>query len=50
MTALVASLLLPVVVATVMNFALAQSALLGISILLWLWAKHCQTPERKQRG
>ena len=50
MTALVASLLLPMLIATVMNFALAQSALLGIAILLWLWAKHYQTHEHKQSG
>ena len=48
MTALVASLLLPALAATVMNFALAQSGLLIMAILLWLWAIHCRAKEIKQ--
>jgi DHA1 family bicyclomycin/chloramphenicol resistance-like MFS transporter len=39
MTALVASLLLPALVPTTLNFAVAQAALLLASALLWLWAK-----------
>jgi DHA1 family bicyclomycin/chloramphenicol resistance-like MFS transporter len=47
-TALVASLLLPALVATVVNFALAQATLLGSAILLWFWAIRCQSRELKK--
>lgn len=48
LTAVVASLLLPALRPTVMDFALAQTALLVVSILLWFWAKrhHGRAPER----
>ena len=42
LTALVASLLLPALLPTVMYFAVAQTALVAVSVLLWFWAKHCQ--------
>lgn len=45
LTALVASLLLPALLPTVIHFAVAQTVMLVLAILLWFWAKHCKTGE-----
>jgi DHA1 family bicyclomycin/chloramphenicol resistance-like MFS transporter len=45
LTAVVASLLLPALLPTVVHFAIAQTAMLVVAILLWFWARHCKTGE-----